>query len=143
VRQHQAEFCRAFLLPGRRDRMLTKPDELAGEFYHNLPRALRPSHCLPLPAPVTPQHLLSLLKSLSTSNTAVYLGNGSGEGSYPIATVIDEIACNHSAVASIEPGMLALYATEGCPRADWYLLCTDPERLAKAKRLWQQHKKGP
>lgn len=139
---HQEAFCRSFVREGRRERLLAKPDELSSRFHHDLPRMFTRGRFVLLAPPVIGAYLLHLVRSLTSQTYAVYLGNGMEEGRYTLGDVIDEIACSHSAVASIEPGELALYATEGCPRPDWYLLCTDPRRLVKASELWQNRKSG-
>ena len=136
ARVHQEAFCRSFLRDGRRERMLAKPEEFGSRLHHDLPRMLRPGRCLALSPPVLDARLSVLVRALTQETQCVYLGSGLDEGRYPIAEVINEMTSNHSAVASIEAGVLALYVTEGCPRPDWYVLCSDAMRLKSAAAAW-------
>ena len=126
VRLHREAFCQAFLIPRVRDRKMLKPDELADEFYHNLPSMLRANRRVALTPPVLTSNLIRLIQKLSKETKAVYLGHSMDEWPCELAEVVDAISRDHGAVASIEAGTLAIYATEGCPRPDWYLLCSDP-----------------
>jgi hypothetical protein len=121
--------------------MLIKPEELSEKFYHDLPQILRANRWLHLRPPTTPEGLEALLAVLTKSDTAVYLGNSIDEGLYPLSNAMDGLACHHSAVASIEPGLLAIHASEGSPRPDWYLLCSDSTRLERARSHWDAGKK--
>lgn len=139
---HREAFCRSFLREGRRERMLAKPDEFSSKLHHDLPRMLRRGCWCELSPPVSVARLLTLVGSLTAERHAVYLGDGMEEGPHPIFEVINEITSNHSAVASLEAGALALYATEGCPRPDWYLLCSEAQRLAAAVLAWADKAPG-